>query len=359
MKQTIKILSLVLLLVSALALVAAADSFCFYKMGSGQKFHITQTEYYTCAHTTCTQCVNSSMWVASWIKCKNACTTIGTGSDPNLTLSTIFPVANNGVYSKQSFTLNINTNVIASISIIDNIAGTEKNLCPNCKTYMRPAYFHEGLNDITIRAVKGAQIKENRIIFSIDSKKPYITKVFPLTNKYAKGTFTIFYSEDNLKSLKLKYGNNITGMREANLPLSTCPSGAKQNCSIDVNLASYEGQDISYLFVITDIANTNISSRLTTKVKIDRTAPVITYFNSTVSTKYLTLNMSITEKNFNKVEYMDNTDLIPRWKTVCSSLRYGACVKKLFFRTGSHDVDLRVTDKAGNEVQRSIPFDII
>ncbi len=285
-------------------------------------------------------------------RCSGGCSFIGGGSaQANLTMDVTLPFSNGGVYNKQSFNLIITTNKIASIALIDNVAVKEKNLCPNCKSYKRSQYVKEGFNDFTLRAVIGDQIVEKHITFTIDSKKPVISKVLPLANSFASGDFSILYSEMNLKKVTLYYG--ILNQTMKNISKTDCPSGVKQQCDLSVNLSMFEGKEIVYWFNITDIANTMIASKAV-KIKVDNTAPVINYLNYSVNGKYVTINMSVTELNFKNVQFYDSFDSNPKWKIICSSLKNGYCTKKLTLKDGEHAIDLQVNDKAGNAVGRSI-----
>jgi hypothetical protein len=277
--------------------------------------------------------------------CEGGCTFLNTINPEPLELEVGLPFSNEGVYTKQSFYLNISTNKIANIDLIDSIAGSQVNLCPNCRYYNRPRTFKAGFNDITIRAVKGNEIVEKTITFIIDNKKPIISKTLPLSGKFAKSDFSIVYTEDFVKEVLFVYGNNNTGFRQKNL--TNCASGKLQTCVASVDLNDYNGKDISYVFNITDIAGNKGSSRLT-KVKVDLTPPVVNndnIFNRTGSSVIFKLN--ITESNMDRVYYTDNGE---NEKILCSSLSRGMCNKKLSFRIGNHSIQLFVRDKAGNQV---------
>jgi len=332
--------------------VLAIDGYCFLTLHNGEG---TSDGLYSCHHTACQVCsVSATKAYATWNKCGSACQ-----QDPsvqsNLTLTTKWPFADGGTYTKQNFYIDVTTNQIASITFIDNVAGTQKSLCPSCKSYRKSTTFKEGFNDITIRAVVGNQIIEKRITFFIDNKKPVISKTLPLPNKYASGVFTVFYHEANLKEIKLKYGNSLTGMNEK--ILENCNSGRNQNCSIDINLKSYDNQQIVYWFEIKDIVN-NLVIGKQVKINVDETNPEILSFSYPLGKGYIGFNMTISERNFYRIEYMDNSEIIPRWKIICSSLRNGNCFKKIYFRAGERDLDIRVSDKAGNYAFEEAEFTI-
>ncbi|MBS3075599.1 hypothetical protein J4429_04025 [Candidatus Pacearchaeota archaeon] len=335
------------------ATLISADDFCFLTLGDGEKIPITGTDFYTCTHTKCSVCATASIphWYASWNKCAIAC-----GEEPqnekNLTLSANFPFSNGGVYTKQNFLMNILTNKISSIYLIDNIAGKQKSICPNCMSYKKSATFKQGFNDITIRAVKGAEIEEKRITFFIDNKKPRITKTFPLSKKYANGNFTVFYDEDNVKKIELNYG---TLDNFQNNVLAECESGKSKSCSINIDLAVFENQAVSYWFKITDIADNEIESKHI-NIFVDRTAPVINNINYSITKTNVNFIIDLNENNFYKVFYSDNEKKL---KILCSSLKNSICSKKINFKKEHHDVNIVVMDKAGNFVSSPISFDII
>ncbi|MEI6058723.1 MAG: hypothetical protein WCP89_03040 [archaeon] len=376
-------IALALMLASLVSVVSAAASYPYVSMclGNDQSININSATYTStspdgrmiCGAGKCTahlksgsgyvilcvQKISDVLYTTPTVpsRCSGGCNWIGgTTGSVNMTLTVTLPFANGGVYNKQSFNLDITTNKIASITLTNNVAVTEKNLCPNCKAYKRAEYVKEGFNDITIRAVNGFEIVEKHITFIIDSKKPVISKVLPLANSFASGDFSIVYTEMNLKNVTLYYG--ILNQTIKNVVKKDCPSGVKQQCDLTVDLSQFEGKEIVYWFNIVDIANTNISSK-PVKIKVDNTSPKINSLSNSVLGKYVTINMSITELNFKNVQFYDNYDLNPKWKILCSSLKNGYCVKKLFLKNGEHPIDLQVNDKAGNAVGQSVTAMIV
>lgn len=260
------------------------------------------------------------------------------------------------VYNKRAVLLDLQVNEESDLTYIDNINGRGRwsNICKNCYSYNNSRSFKEGLNNITIKAedVVGNPAYFN-VSFFVDSKKPIIKKTEPKNNKFADGEFIVTYYEENPEEIFLTYGNNLTGYRNA--LLSGCVGGKRAECGIDINLADYDGEEIEYWFNITDIAG-NFDDSIPARVKVDVTAPVITYFNYNISGKYVTFNFTITEQNFDKVEYIDAFELRPRWRTLCSRLRDGSCVKKISFKPGEHNLDIQVNDEAGNAVGFPVSF---
>ena len=67
---------------------------------------------------------------------------------------------------------------------------------------------------------------------------------------------------------------------------------------------------------------------------------------------------NITEENLDEIGYIDNEDRKPRFRRLCSRLKNGICEKKKTFRRGYHNLDIQITDKAGNQIGYNIDFEI-
>lgn len=358
MKKAILLTGIAMLLLISLA---AAEDNCFYTFHKGDKICRSAGDCYNCSGTTCLRCVTfSNLYLApSWLSCSKYCdSSTEPPTEPDLSLNVNFPFDSESNLNKLSWAFNISTNKNANIYLIDKITGIQKVLCSQCKKYASTLSFKIGENDLIIRAVNGLEIRESsKISFFIDNKKPVITRTLPLSNKYAATVFTVFYDEANFKEIKLRYGNNATGWKES--VLQNCQSGKKQNCSIDLSLKEYDNQQITYWFEIKDIAN-NLATGRQTKIYVDETKPSIVLFSYPLGKGYINFNMTIVEKNFFKIEYMDNNSITkPIWKTICSSLRNGNCFKKIYFRAGEHNLDIRVSDKAGNYAFEHVNFNIV
>lgn len=351
--------------------ISAATDYCLKKVYNGQSVpaypgFTSKSEHLDCKNGLCTVygfsrptgslavCLDpDGYYYSNFNKCEEYCEGNGGPVDPGpLTLTANFPFPDNGMFTKTNFFMDIYTNKIAHIDLIDNVAETQKILCPNCMVYQRSQTFKQGFNDITIRAVKGTEILEQRIRFFIDNKKPRISKTLPQSRKYANGEFSVFYDEANLKKVELYYGLvESPVIKQA----TGCENGVRKNCTTVVDLSAFDGQEISYWFSITDIADNNVVSR-SYIVKVDKTSPVITSFDYSIDRTYVSFLINVTELNFDRVIYYDNDE--PRAKTLCTSLRYGSCARKTGFREGHHIVKIDVKDKAGNIVSRTIEFDI-
>ena len=269
---------------------------------------------------------------------------------------TINNPVNNYIYNRRAILFDLISDEEGDISYMDknDDRGIWKRICQDCLRYNNSRSFQEGWNNITIKArdVVGNTAYFD-VFFFVDSKEPIIKKTSPKKNSYTDGTFFVQYYEENPKDIWLRYGNYISGFRNAKL--NGCVGGKKANCSIDVNLDDYDGEEIEYSFNITDIAGNFDDSRIV-KVKVDLTSPIINYFNYNINGRYVTFNMSITEQNFDSVEYIDNSASRPRWATLCSRLKNNLCIVRKTFAYGSHNIDIQVTDKAGNAVAFPVSF---
>lgn len=367
-------------LILGICYVSAATP-CILQLGDGDSVNApgaSSTSHLTCDGLKCTchlssgsgfcqVCTNGegSYYFGNPSDCVSNCASSGgSGSNTELILTANFPFSDNGFFTKQTFFLDISTNKIASIYLVDNIAGTQVSLCPNCNSYKRSRNFKVGYNDITIRAVSGLNIKEKRIRFLIDNKLPRIIKTFPLQSKFIQQNqeFKVIYDEENVKTITFFYNSYVLGGTNItrSFPLSNCPSGKNVECSINVDLTEVDGRPISYWFVIEDIAG-SIGRYRAVKDKVDLTAPkLIGDINYSIRGLIVKFNMTIEEINFYRVEYTDMSALTPRAKVLCSSLtKAGACVKQMSFARGHHDITLQISDKAGNAIGEGLSFDII
>jgi len=319
------------------------------------------------SYTESEQCYNS----AGWNNC-NALTHPeecgGTGGDtdidskaPNLTI--ISPLQNS-VYDSRSVLLSFQLNEKADVYYIDNINGKGRwiRVCQECLSYSGKRSFNEGKNDLTFKAIDvvGNTAYKN-LSFSIDSNKPKIIKIEPKED-FVSTEFSVSYNEENINSVKLNYGNILTGIKSKSL--QNCPNGKKQKCSTSFSLKEYDGQNIEYWFEITDIAgNIAISKKL--NAEVDETSPNLNNQDSFwlqgqgKNNKYIYFTLNIIEKNFDSVSYIDNpSDAKSRWKTLCLRLKGGICEKKVSFGKGNHSIDVQIIDKAGNSISKRIGFDV-
>ncbi len=184
----------------------------------------------------------------------------------------------------------------------------------------------------------------NDELSSIDSKKPRISKILPNRGFTNGSNFYIRYSEENLKEITLSWNPNVTKI--------TCPSGKNNECYFNVDLSSFDGQEISYTFTIKDFGG-NENSKTINKIKVDTTFPIINnpYSFYIVDENYIYFDFNISENNLDEVSYFFiDARGKERDRKICSKLNEnGKCIKKIFLR-GKNPIKIRIIDKAGNFV---------
>jgi uncharacterized protein YjbI with pentapeptide repeats len=228
-------------------------------------------------------------------------------------------------------------------------------LCTNCDIYNRTRSFKEGEHNITLKGIllSGQEVL-NETSFFIDSKIPLISRTKPTRGKYTNGSdFYIKYTENNCKTLNIL-------INEQEIFSSDCESGKNIERIVSLNLNSFNGEEIEYKFVIIDILNNTVVSKPIT-VLVDTITPEIKDFKNPIAGKYVYFNMTILNENaysFNKVEYIDNSNLNPMWKTLCTTLKNNACSKKIYFSKGEHNLIIRASDDAGNSDLEYISINI-
>ncbi|MEK6733807.1 MAG: hypothetical protein AABY27_01730 [Pseudomonadota bacterium] len=374
-KQIILTLTSIILLVLLISSVNADFWACFKK---GDKINFCNPDtpdrtspsngYMVCIkeYNETRQCYNQG----SPGKCNQAGGCLNVGGNSSIDSEPpVFALNNplqNGIYNSKSILLDFDLDEKADVYYYDNINGRGRwtRVCSDCSpgspAYSKNRRFNEGINNLTFKAmdVIGNEMLLN-LSFTIDSKKPRIHKTEP-RSEYASGLFEIQYSEENLKEIRIFYGNNETGFR--NSSLNNCSSGERKWCPIDVNLKDYDGERIEYYFIVKDIARNEKKSQIRQNLIVDTTFPVLnnpgSFWSYTAGERYVYFVFNITEKNLDKITYIDNSADNPRWKTLCSRLKDGICEAKKSFSKGSHNVDIQITDKAGNSIAKNIEFEV-
>lgn len=288
-----------------------------------------------------------------------SCTNTGSSGAANMSNPPSFSITsplNNSVFNSKTILLGITADRVVSFSYRDINSSTNvwSGLCPKCSVFTNKRSFKEGLNMLQIRAVDAngkTSIKD--LMFFIDSTKPNIQSTLP-SSGFANGKFTVIYSEANLVKVNLTYGNTAKGFR--NLDLSGCASGQKVNCTANVNLSDYNGQQITYSFGLLDKGGNKVSSRAV-KLIVDSAPPKINSFSYNVSARKVKFDINITEANFAGVKYVDLNDR-PFSKVLCFSLSKGMCSQALTFSNGDHNLIVTISDKAGNFVNKNVNFTI-
>ena len=366
-KQTLVICTaLILIVLMSVNYVSAYKSLCLTK---GQKLPPNFAKpRYECKHDSCQVCTTDNFFPTDLRFCNNLpnCNAYNPGNDSGGVLDTQPPVLtvnspnDNSKFNTKYVLFDLKSNELASFYYMDNSKGAYSKLSSLVTSFSKSISFKDGLQNITIKAVdlKGNDAFKT-VSFYVDSTKPKISKTLP-GKGFANGKFEVWFTEANPVTVTLDYGNSIKGRRTANVPISSCTIDVKGNyyCNVSVSLTDYNNQDIDYNFKVTDVVGNYVISKPVT-LKVDSAVPVIT--NSpiyNVSGKYVTFNLNINEANFDKVTYIDNSLLRPSWKSLCTSLKNGMCQKKITFSKGTHNIDVKVSDKAGNQVIQRIIFDI-
>ena len=286
----------------------------------------------------------------------------GGGIDATPPVLTLNSPTQSSVYSTRSVLFDLDLNEKSDVMYLDEINGRGRwiKVCNNCVSYSRSRNFKEGQNNITIKAEdsSGNEILKNMIFF-IDSKNPIIRKTGPKKG-FASGIFETEFTEQNPTSLKLNYGNSETGYasKTLNLAADCTENKNKKFCDTNVNLASYDGEQIEYWFELKDIAE-NLDESKHLNLGVDTTFPVINSIGTEINNKKVKFSIDITELNLDVVEYIDNSETRPRFKRLCTRLKEGICEKQVTLRgSGDHNIDIQVIDMAGNVISENIILEI-
>lgn len=236
--------------------------------------------------------------------------------------------------------------------------GTEnfRTLCRNCAEFgsssKKLITVNEGAVTLKFRAVTSlGETSEQNLSFLVDTKIPKITQTSPKKG-FASGIFTVEITEDNPSALNLFIeGNNTT--KNYTLNLSSCVlQDGKSLCTIEVNLAEFEGRTIFYWFRLQDILG-NYAESKKIKLTVDTLPPVMTSFGyNPLSSGRVFFSIGISDANFNSIYYIDREENVPRQRTLCSRLDVNSlCEKTISLSRRAHTLDIFASDKAGNTVQ--------
>ena len=374
MKQKTSLIIVSAILVFAILVninLASAEFWACFGQGEQVNFCNPSIPDRTCGTTLCKYCMktfneeNQCYSSGNFNICNTLggeCGVFGGGNldaePPILTLSS--PVENE-IYKERKVLVDFEINEKATVYFMnseDN--GRWIKICDKCLDYFRERSFDEGLNNLTFRVVDVVGNENNfNLSFFVDSKDPRILKTDP-RNGFASGNFNVQFKEENPTNLTLTYGNNISGYlsQELNLETECNENKGKIICNTDVNLDNYDGEEIEYQFILTDIAG-NFDESKKRNLDVDTTFPILNELNYTIDRSRVNFFMNITEINFDQVEYIDNSDLRPRWKILCSRLKEGICEKKISLKTGGHDLSIQVIDDAGNGISQNVNLTIV
>lgn len=261
---------------------------------------------------------------------------------------------NDSLYGERKINFNMSASEeLDEISYIDLNENNPKwkKLCSDCDEYgnkkKKTKTFNDGKHNITIKAIdKFGQEKEVNIEFEVDSREPKISKTEPRKNQVTNGSsFYIKYTEANLNQVSVSFNPTII--------LADCnESGINKECFIDLNLTDYDGSYIDYWFSISDFVREINSSII--RVLVDTSSPVLSV-NLPLNVTYgrlVPFDLEVSEDV--KLEYYDNLDANPRWRTLCT--RCDEYNKNKAFSRGNHDILIRALDDAGNSDVDGIGF---
>ncbi|MFA5259558.1 MAG: hypothetical protein WC979_08420 [Candidatus Pacearchaeota archaeon] len=367
-KQTTNIKVIVLMIGFALIGLMLISNISAYKLlclSRGQSIPIL-----TCKHDLCIICVTDDLHQANPRHCNDqgdGCSLLGgdTTVDSEAPILTVTSPINNNVYKSRQVSFDVSANEVFTLYWRDNTIATSnmwRRVAAGLTHYKLNLNFKEGLNDLTMKAMdRGGNIIEYPVKFYIDSKKPTIKKTLPAKG-FSSGFFGVQFSEENPKSVVLNYGNDAVGIRTVPMDLGTC-SIVKNvyTCNTTVNVNDYNNQNIRYWFTVKDIGNNSVLSKTLT-LSVDTSTPVITNLDNmiNVTKTKVYFNLSISEQNFKGAYYKITSDPRANWKTICTKLKDGLCVKKdTFSKKGNYEVEIKVVDQAGNENVQSASFSIV
>jgi hypothetical protein len=350
---------------SIILLVSNVSAYKRLCLKNGESVPSKSNPRYTCHASLCEICVTDNNYPTHPGFCNSAggCGVIGPGSnDLEPPAVTINSPQEGAIYNARSVAFDITMNEKSSILYIDNINGRGmwKKLISNALYFRKGVSFSDGAKDITLKFVdNNGNSVEIVKKFYVDSTKPKIKTTLPAKG-FADGNFKVTFSEMNPKELKLLYGNMQRGERTLNVDLGSCISEKGNTlCSVNVNLNDFNNQELNYKFRLTDIANNVVDSKQVT-LSVDNVKPVINNEESmyTIQGNAVLFNIGVSEQNFYEVSFMDNSAARPKFNKLCSSLKNSFCIKKQTFSIGNHQLDIKVSDKAGNYIIKSINVDI-
>jgi len=261
----------------------------------------------------------------------------------------IFSPMDNEIYDERRISFEIElTEEAESLEYSDN-GKRFKRLCRNCDEYgmsrKRTKSFKDGAHELLIRAIFNGEEVEYPIDFIVDSKEPKISKTYPKRGSITNGNdFYIKYTEENLKEVSL-YFNPTLILDECNV------SGRNIECETEINLSDYDGETISYYFVVEDIAG-SIDKTRPIKVEVDTTDPKILNGDDFYEQegKYIYFDINIDEKNLDEVSLFYDYRGRTKEKRLCSRLRRGVCEKKFRMKDSYSNLRVEVLDEAGNSI---------
>ncbi len=206
-------------------------------------------------------------------------------------------------------------------------------------------YAKEGFNTLYFKAQDTAGAWHySQVNFFVDSKKPYISSMYPYSGSFTNGDFLVKYTEDYLQKVELYIAPPNSTSYNLVASSTECPSGTSKNCTLSTEVSQWSGQKIKYYFKIYD--KFFWDDYTPKSVNIDTISPIITInsFNK-ISENYerYKANISVSEK----------VDL--KYKTSLSSSIYSICadcdhyIKSFSFTRKPEWIDIIAIDKAKSQ----------
>jgi len=269
-------------------------------------------------------------------------------------IETISP--KNGNYEERSLPFIINLlEEVQTLEYSDNNARYSR-LCSKCQFFNKSKNFDDGYHNLSIKATDyNSKVYLQNVSFFIDSIAPRVLKQEPGNNDLSNGHFKVKYTEDNVQSIALHFGNHL-------IAKSDCPSGRNVECDFYVNVSEYDGETIPYWFEVSDLFNT-ASYRRQFNVLIDTSLPILTIYhplNRTIYPRRVPFNITINENNPDSLLYIDYSDRRPQNKTLCRECNdYGFTRPKTkLFSEGNHTIEFIALDKVGNINKQIVTFEV-
>jgi len=261
------------------------------------------------------------------------------------------PVADE-IYGSRRVTVDLTSDVSGTFYYKEDLFGTKgwTRLCRKKDTCIKTVRFNEGENRASFKVIDAVGNTDfvYEIPFKVDSKKPRVLTMLPRTNKFTNGSlFSVKYTEDNLQNITMFYGTNLD---TRSVLKTSCESGSFMQCLFEnIDISDFDGEKIQYWFILSDEVR-SVESRKR-KVKVDTTLPELVSFDWELQrNNRVSFVFEVKEDNFKEITYIDKSELEPKWKRLCSSIRDGSCNKKVRFSSGSHILDIKMSDKAGNSI---------
>jgi len=265
---------------------------------------------------------------------------------------------NNLPYGTRSVPFNLSSSDLSTFHYSDiNNSARWIQICGNptfnCIKNIR---LREGLNMLMIKATNlSGHVNLKNIKVTIDSKKPKILETSPRRDSFINSSsiFSVNYTEENLDKINLYYGTTKDVKVETNN--SNCTSGKNKNCDFTAEELSKfggSGRFIEFWFEVLDKSNNAVNSSKS-RIKVDTSPPELIFINTRIDDRKVTFIFDVIEENFEEITYTDSNDcgLLPKpSRALCRRLDNGRCVVTRRFCTGSHNLNITISDKAGNKL---------